>query len=92
MLAKHAVRFIHNGKSRTYIIMDVGTVAAICTALDLLECDVPDIESAIGLAVIAKAWPEGAHLADEGDGPLIDTTRELRLVGHDDRIADQAAA
>jgi hypothetical protein len=76
MLAKHTVRFIHNGKSRTYILMALGTVDAICNALDLLECDVPDIESAIGLAVISKAWPEGAHLAAEGEGPLIDTTRE----------------
>ncbi len=74
-LKKHAVRFIHNGKSRTYIVNALGTVDAICSALDLLECDVPDIESAIGLAVIAKAYPEGAHLACEGDGPIIDTTR-----------------
>jgi hypothetical protein len=74
-LKKHAVRFIHNGKSRTYIVNALGTVDAICIALDLLECDVPDIESAIGLAVISKAYPEGAHLACEGDGPIIDTTR-----------------
>lgn len=85
MLNKHAVRFIHNGKSRTYILMALGTVDAICNALDLLECDVPDIENAIGLAVISKAWPEGAHLAEEGDGPLIDTTRELRLTGQSER-------
>lgn len=50
-LAKHAVRFIHNGNSRTYIL------------------------PALGLAVIAKAYPEGAHLALEGDGPIIDHTR-----------------
>ena len=74
-LKKHAVRFIHHGKSRTYIVNALGTIDAICTALDLLECDVPDIESAIGLAVVSKAYPEGAHLADEGVGPLIDTTR-----------------
>ena len=30
-----------------------------------------------GLCLIAKAWPEGAHLADEGEGPVIDTTRGL---------------
>lgn len=77
MLKKHAVRFIHNGKSRTYIVMDVGTVDAICTALDLLEVDVPDIKSCIGLAVISKACPEGAHLACEGDGPIIDTTKPV---------------
>lgn len=90
MIKKHAVRFIHNGKSRTYILMALGTVDAICNALDLLECDVPEIENAIGLAVISKAYPEGAHLADEGQGPLIDTTRELRAVGQNDR--EQAAA
>lgn len=90
MLKKHAVRFIHNGKSRTYIVMDVGTVAAICTALDLLEVDVPEIDQCIGLAVISKAWPEGAHLACEGDGPIIDTTRPMRvpaLVEQDERAA-----
>ena len=90
MLKKHAVRFIHNGKSRTYIVMDVGTVAAICTALDLLEIDVPEIESAIGLAVISKAWPEGAHLACEGEGPVIDTTRPVLVpvfVAADDWVA-----
>jgi hypothetical protein len=81
MLKKHAVRFIHNGQSRTYILNDLGTSDAICTALDLLECDVPDIKLVLGLAVIAKAYPEGAHLADEGEGPVIDTTRApLRLV------------
>jgi hypothetical protein len=79
MLKKYAVRFIHNGKSRTYILLDVGTVDAICTALNLLEIDVPDIGRAGGLAMIAKPFPEGAHLAVEGEGPVIDTTRP-RLV------------
>lgn len=90
MLKKHAVRFIHNGKSRTYIVMDVGTVAAICTALDLLEIDVPEIESCIGLAVISKTWPEGAHLACEGEGPVIDTTRPVLVpvfVAAEERVA-----
>lgn len=90
MIKKHAVRFIHNGKCRTYILMARDTVDAICNALDLLECDVPEIENAIGIAVISKAYPEGAHLADEGQGPLIDTTRELRAVGQNDR--EQAVA
>lgn len=81
MLKKHAVRFIHQSRSRTYIINALGTVDAICTALDLLECDVPDLESVIGLAVVSKAYPEGAHLACEGEGPVIDTTRApLRVV------------
>jgi len=79
MLKKHAVRFIHNGNSRTYVVAATDTIDAICMALDLLEVDVPDIESAIGLAVVSKAYPEGASLADEGIGPLIDTTR-LHLV------------
>ena len=79
-LKKVAIRFIHQGNSRTYIVEALDTVDAICTALDLLECDVPDITSAIGLAVVAKAWPEGAHLALEGSGPLIDTTRRLQVV------------
>lgn len=74
-LTKTAVRFIHAGQSRTYVLNALGTIDAICDALDHLEADVPDITSAIGLAVIAKAWPEGAHLALEGDGPIIDTTR-----------------
>jgi hypothetical protein len=78
MLKKYAIRFIHNGASRTYVINDLGSVDAICTALDLLEADVPGIQQCIGLAVIAKAWPEGAHLADEGDGQIIDTTRSVR--------------
>ncbi len=81
MLKKHAVRFIHQGNSRTYIVNALGTLDAICCALDLLECDVPAIESAIGLAVVSKTYPEGAHLACEGHGPLIDTTRApLRVV------------
>ena len=29
-----------------------------------------------GMAVIAKTYPEGAALALEGDGPIIDTTRQ----------------
>lgn len=78
MLKKYAIRFIHNGSSRTYVLNDLGTADAICSALDMLEGDVPDIQKCIGLAVIAKAWPEGAHLADEGDGPLIDTTRGMQ--------------
>lgn len=87
-MQKHAVRFIHNGQSRTYILHDVGTVDAICTALDHLEADVAGITSVIGLAVIAKAWPEGAHLACEGDGPIIDLTRApLRVVDADERVA-----
>lgn len=77
MLNKYAVRFILNGKSRTYILNDVGTSDAICTAIDLLECDVPDIGTCRGIAVMVKAYPEGAHLADEGEGPVIDTTREF---------------
>ncbi len=88
---KYAIRFIHNGKSRTYIVNDIGSVDAICTALDLLESDVPDIKSCIGLAVIAKAWPEGAHLANEGEGPVIDTTRQpLRLVPERDAALEAA--
>lgn len=78
MLNKHAVRFIHAGNSRTYILYDLGVSDAICTAIDLLEADVPGIQQCIGLAVIAKAWPEGAYLADEGAGPVIDTTREMQ--------------
>lgn len=81
MLKKYAVRFIHNGKSRTYVLNDIGSIDAICTAMDYLEADVPDIKDCIGLCLIAKAWPEGATLALEGDGPIIDTTRQaLALV------------
>lgn len=75
MLNKYAVRFILNGKSRTYLLNDVGTSDAICTGIDFLEADVPDIGACRGISVIVKPYPEGAHLADEGDGPLIDTTR-----------------
>ena len=77
MLKKYAVRFILLGKSRTYIVQDYHSVDAIIQALDLLECDVPAMIDAPGLCLIAKAWPEGAHLADEGEGPVIDTTRGL---------------
>lgn len=34
---KHAVRVIHAGKSRSYILFALDTVDAICAALDLLE-------------------------------------------------------
>lgn len=74
-MKKYAIRFIHNGASRTYIVADISSVDAILQAIDLLECDVPDITACTGLCLIAKAYPEGAHLADEGEGPLIDTTR-----------------
>lgn len=90
-MKKYAIRFIHNGKSRTYILNDIGSVDAICSALDLLEADVPDIKDCIGLAIIAKAWPEGAHLATEGEGPVIDTTRQpLRLVPEPDAVLEAA--
>lgn len=72
---KHAVRIIHAGKSRSYILYALDTIDAVCAALDLLEGDVPAIGGATGLAIISKAFPEGAHLAMEGDGPVIDTTR-----------------
>jgi len=72
---KHAVRIIHAGKSRSYILFALDTVDAICAALDMLECDVPDISLCMGLAIISKPYPEGAALAMEGDGPVIDTTR-----------------
>lgn len=86
MLEKHAVRFIHASQSRTYVLYALGTVDAICSALDMLECDVPGIESAVGLAVIAKVFPEGAHLALEGNGPVIDTTRRQQAP-HAERVA-----
>lgn len=35
----------------------------------------PDIGGVAGLAIISKPYPEGAALAMEGDGPVIDTTR-----------------
>lgn len=75
-ITKHSVRIIYRGQSRTYVLNALDTVDAICNALDLLECDVPAIGAALGLAIIAKPWPDGAHLADEGCGPLIDTTRK----------------
>lgn len=91
MLKKYAIRFILNGNSRTYVLQDVGSSDAICTALDLLESDVPGINDVRGLAVIAKAWPEGACLALEGEGPVIDTTRaSVHLVA--EREADRVAA
>lgn len=86
-LTKYAVRFILNGKSRTYVLDDLGASDAICTAIDLLELDVPDIGACRGIAVIVKPWPEGAHLADEGEGPLIDTTRGLRAVPTHEQVA-----
>lgn len=79
-LKKYAVRFILAGQARTYVIEDVGSVDAICTALDLLELDVPRITLASVLSLIVKAWPEGAHLAQEGEGPVMDTTRGLHAV------------
>lgn len=86
---KYAIRFILFGQSRTYIVEDQHTVDAIIQALDLLEGDVPEMADAIGLAMIAKAYPEGAHLADEGSGPLIDTTKRapLQLVADAERAA-----
>lgn len=90
MLNKYAVRFILGGKSRTYIVNALGTIDAICSSLDLLECDVPNIDMTRGLAVIAKPYPEGAFLATEGDGPIIDTTRPVLVpvfVADDERVA-----
>ncbi len=86
---KYAIRFILFGQSRTYIVQDEHSVDALIQALDLLKADIPEMADAAGLCVIVKAYPEGAHLADEGDGPLIDTTRGLRLVreGELDRAA-----
>ncbi len=76
MLKKYAVRFIIDGSQvRTYIVDDLGTPDAICTALDLLECDVPNILEARGLAIIAKPWPEGSHLADPSQGVVRDATQ-----------------
>lgn len=81
MLRKYAVRFIICGQCRTYIVQDYHSIDAVIRALDLLECDLPDMTDFTGLAMIAKAYPEGAHLADEGQGPLIDTTRgTLKMV------------
>lgn len=79
MQAKYAVRFILLGRSRTYVVADAHTIDAIIQALDLLECDIPEMADAPGLAMVAKAWPDGAYLADEGQGVLIDTTRRPRV-------------
>jgi hypothetical protein len=89
-IKKHAVRIIHAGKSRSYILYALDTIDAICSALDLLEDDVPCITACMGLAIISKPFPEGAHLADEGEGPVIDMTR-LRVVP-DAATEDLAAA
>lgn len=87
-IKKHAVRFIHQGKSRSYVLNATDTIDAICAALDLLECDAPAITQCQGLAVIAKPYPEGAHLALEGDGPVIDLTRTpLTLVDSTEQVA-----
>jgi hypothetical protein len=80
MVTKFAIRFILFGKSRTYIVADEHTVDAVIQALDRLEADIPEMADAAGLCLIAKMYPEGAHLADEGEGPLIDTTKALHLV------------
>lgn len=77
MLRKYAIRFILFGGSRTYIVQDEHTIDAIIHALDRLECDEPEMVDAPGLCLVAKTWPEGAHLALEGDGPVIDTTRPM---------------
>lgn len=90
-LKRYAIRIIHNGQSRTYLLDDLDVASAICTALDQLEVDVPAIGSAIGLAVIAKTWPDGAHLAAEGDVPLIDMTRSPFVVG-DPALVERRAA
>lgn len=82
-LNKYAVRFILSGSTRTYIVQDEHSIDAIIQSLELLEADRPDIVDCVGLAMIAKAWPAGAHLADESSGALIDTTRRLRLVDPD---------
>lgn len=89
-IKKHAVRIIHQGASRSYILYALDTIDAVCAAMDLLEADVPAITGCAGLTIISKPYPEGAHLAAEGDGPIIDTTRPaLRAVPTD---ADLAAA
>ncbi len=79
MLNKYAVRFIVNGKSRTYIVADLGTPDAICQALDHLEADVPGVMETNGLAVIAKPYPAGEHLACEGEGPVINKSLYMIL-------------
>ena len=40
-IRKVAVRFILGGRSRTYVLLAAGTCDGICTALDLLEADLP---------------------------------------------------
>lgn len=92
MQAKYAVRFILLGRSRTYVVADEHTIDAIIQALDHLECDIPEMADAPGLAMVAKVWPDGAYLADEGQGALIDTTRRapLRMVA--DADAERVAA
>lgn len=89
MLKKYAVRFILFGRSRTYIVADEHSVDAIIQALDRLEADIPEMADAPGLCLVAKMYPEGAHLADEGEGVLIDTTRGLHVVpcGEPERAA-----
>lgn len=86
-IKKHAVRIIHQGASRSYILYALDTVDAICSALDMLECDVPAITGCAGLAIISKPYPEGGHLADEGEGPVIDTTRPALRVVESERVA-----
>lgn len=76
-MKKYAVRFIINGSSRTYIVADLGTPDAICQAIDHLESDVPELLEARGLAIIAKPYPEGEHLACEGEGPVINKSLYL---------------
>ena len=92
MLKKYAVRFILAGHARTYVLQDIGSVDAITTALDLLEIDLPGITLCNGLCVIVKAWPDGAYLADEDDGPVLDTTRGLHAVATVPAEAERVAA
>jgi hypothetical protein len=90
MLKKYAVRFILAGQARTYVLQDIGSVDAISTALDLLEIDIPQINLVAGLSVVAKEWTSGGScLADEGIGPVLDTTRGLHAVKAeaDERVA-----
>lgn len=92
MFKKYAVRFILAGQARTYVMQDLGSVDAISTALDLLECDLPGITQVNGLCVIVKAWPEGEYLAREGEGPVLDTTRGLHAVPAARDAAERVAA
>ena len=92
MLKKYAVRFILAGQARTYVLTDIGSVDAITTALDLLEVDLPGITLVNGLCVIVKAWPEGAYLAAEGEGPVLDTTRGLHAVATVPAAVEREAA